>query len=198
MKFKMIAAALVAASGFGAASLPTVASAEVLVARMSPKLCIDINQSNNTLALWGCHAGANQNFFSGGYGQIQFGGRCVQGGTKGGDVILTGCANVPSQKWGRQANGELKNETGYCLDIPNGNASQGAKLTMWDCNGGQNQKWGQGTVVSGASVGIAGGVQAGALYGSGGRLIGQDGAGIISRDGAGLIGMDGGTLIRVQ
>ncbi len=200
MKIKMMMVALAAASGLGAATLPAVANAEMLVAKIKPTLCLDIAESQGRLVLWNCHTGPNQNFYTRAYGQISYNGKCLEGSTKGGDVRWTGCASRPGQRWGMQDNRTLKNETGLCLDIRGGNATAGQPLTMWDCNGGGNQKWGYGSIVPASIVpsttlGGGGRPEVGAIYNSGGRIISRDGAGLVGNDGASLIGNDGSTLI---
>ncbi len=36
----------------------------------------------------------------------------------------------------------LKNvASGRCLDEPGSNTASGVRLDIWDCNGGNNQKW---------------------------------------------------------
>lgn len=190
-------AALVVAHGFAFSAVPVVAHAELLVARIAPKLCLDIAEAQNRLVLWSCHTGPNQNFYTGAYGQLSYKGKCLEGSTKGADVIWTACASKPGQRWGMSPNKELKNETGLCLDIRNGAASAGTALTMWDCNGGGNQKWGRGSIVPASSIsGLAGPVQPGAIYsGNGARVIARDGAGLVGNDGASLVGNDGSTLV---
>ena len=47
---------------------------------------------------------------------------------------------------GTSSTGRLRGvQSGRCLDVPNASQSNGARLTIWDCNGGANQQWTQTT-----------------------------------------------------
>ena len=49
---------------------------------------------------------------------------------------------VATQKWTLNAGHDLVNTAaGKCLDIKDNNLADGAKLQIWDCAGGANQKW---------------------------------------------------------
>ena len=49
--------------------------------------------------------------------------------------------------------GELIGIDGKCLDVPNGNATDGTPVEIWQCHGGPNQQW---TISNGAVIGIGG------------------------------------------
>ena len=59
--------ATVATAALAAASMTVIfaspASAEVMVSGRGG-FCFDVNTSTNQVALWTCHGGANQNFFT--------------------------------------------------------------------------------------------------------------------------------------
>jgi hypothetical protein len=205
--FKFFTAAVV----FAAAAIPvgfaTTASAEVMVSGRGG-FCFDVNMSNNLVALWTCHGGANQNFFTSAYGEQRFNGMCLTGNNKNEQLRLTACNGSRGQKWGLQANGELKNETGWCADIPNDQAYQGQKVMMWDCNGGRNQKFGRGgfkqaSAVSGGAAAarapqgsaftIAGG--AGIVAAGGGNIVAAGGGNIVAAGGGNIIQMTGGSIV---
>jgi hypothetical protein len=35
-------------------------------------------------------------------------------------------------------------QSGRCVDVPNGTATNGTLLALWDCNGQANQRWSKG------------------------------------------------------
>ena len=195
------------------------ARAEVMVASMAPNLCLDANQTSNIVALWGCHGGANQNFFTTAYGKQTFNGRCLDqsGPNAGAGLVMAACdANKPSQRWSlvskagdANALGSLRNESGWCANIANGNATQGAQVIVWTCpaksaTGRRNDVWGQGTFKPIASAGvspanIAKMSQVGSIVASGAGNIVASGAGNIVASGAGNIVASGaGNVIAIS
>src|SRR6185295_15215512 len=168
------------------------ARAEVMVASMAPNLCLDANQTSNIVALWGCHGGANQNFFTTAYGKQTFNGRCLDqsGPNAGAGLVMAACdANKPSQRWSlvskagdANALGSLRNESGWCANIASGNATQGVQVVAWTCSakgtgGRSNDVWGRGTVKPIASAGLA--PTAVAKMGQVGSLISSGNGGIV-------------------
>ncbi|MEU4564122.1 RICIN domain-containing protein [Actinoplanes sp. NPDC023936] len=83
---------------------------------------------------------------------LSFNNKCMD--VKGGGLAPNGtivqtwtCHNGPSQKFVLQGDGTLKNPaSGKCVDIPNSNRNDGAKLNIWTCGTGLNQKWDRGFV----------------------------------------------------
>lgn len=75
---------------------------------MNPNLCIDWNTGNNGVALWQCHGGYNQNFFTAMVmSQPRYGNLCLDQVTlnPGAPLAMMPCANKPSQAWQMVANG---------------------------------------------------------------------------------------------
>ncbi|MFE1909373.1 ricin-type beta-trefoil lectin domain protein [Streptomyces gardneri] len=60
-----------------------------------------------------------------------------------GKAVLATCDGTPKQKFTyRPADKTLYNaEAGACLDISQGDTTDGADLLLWACNGGTNQQW---------------------------------------------------------
>ncbi len=93
-----------------------------------------------------------------GYPVIGPGGKCVDvaGDDTGGNgavVQLWDCQSYARDQHWLLKNGELQT-LGRCLDVTNNGNTQGAKLDLWDCWGGSNQKWvtqPNGTLVNPAS-----------------------------------------------
>src|SRR5262249_1919154 len=93
-----------------------------------------------------------------GYPVIDPGGKCVDvaGDDTGGNGALVQVWDC--QAWAKDQHwllkgGELQ-ALGRCLDVPNNGNTPGAKLQLWDCWGGSNQKWvtrPNGTLVNPAS-----------------------------------------------
>ena len=77
------------------------AKADVIVSAGRPNLCVDVNQSTFNVALWGCHGGANQNFFTSAYGAQSFNGRCLDqaANNQGANIVMAPCQNKPTQRW---------------------------------------------------------------------------------------------------
>ena len=68
------------------------------------------------------------------------------GSTANGAVIqIVGCSGNPAQQFVLSAAGDLVNpQANKCVDIKDWNADDGARLQLWDCAGGANQKWRRG------------------------------------------------------
>ncbi|MFJ7066694.1 ricin-type beta-trefoil lectin domain protein [Streptomyces sp. NPDC101115] len=68
-------------------------------------------------------------------------GKCLS--NEGGEARLMKCDGSSKQKFvHRVTDKTLYNEAaGACLDISNGNATDGANLLVYQCNGGTNQQW---------------------------------------------------------
>lgn len=199
------------------------ARAEVMVASMAPNLCMDVNMQTNQVALWGCHGGGNQNFFTAAYGAQRFNGRCLDQASpnQGAGLVMAPCANKPSQRWSlvsdpndHNALGSFRNESGWCANIPNGNARQGVQIIVWTCpakNVGSrsNDVWSRGAFRPLAAVRLQPGVaqrmnaigaiasqRGGNLVASGGGNIVASGAGnIVASGGGNVVVVSGGALV---
>ncbi|MGH6984754.1 MAG: ricin-type beta-trefoil lectin domain protein [Stellaceae bacterium] len=198
------------------------ARAEVMVASMAPNLCMDVNMQTNQVALWGCHGGVNQNFFTAAYGAQHFNGRCLDQASprQGAGLVMAPCANKPSQRWSlvsdpndHNALGSFRNESGWCANIPNGNARPGVQIIVWTCppkNAGNrsNDVWGRGAVKPLSAVrlqpavaqrmntiGAIASQRGGNLVASGAGNIVASGAGnVVVVSGGALVGPSGGTF----
>jgi streptogrisin C len=65
------------------------------------------------------------------------------GSTASGTVIqIANCSGNPAQQFVLSAAGDLVNpQANKCIDIDAWNPNDGARLILWDCTGGANQKW---------------------------------------------------------
>jgi hypothetical protein len=197
MKIRTLAAAAAAVVGAVAwsGSGLGVAKADVMVAGLAPGLCLDVNQANNQVILYGCHNGPNQNFFTSAYGQQRFNGRCLDMArdAQGAALVMTACSpSSTTQRWGLSANGVLRNERGWCADIPGFAARSGQQLVGWSCNGGRNQVFGR-AVAHAAPLAFS--LKPGQIADRSGRIIGQDVGSIIGQDVGSIIGQDVGSFI---
>jgi len=98
------------------------------------------------LQMWGCNGSAAQkwNFVN---GTLQTSNnKCMDvagGSTASGTVIqIANCSGNPAQQFVLSAAGDLVNpQANKCIVIDAWNANDGARLILWDCTGGANQKW---------------------------------------------------------
>lgn len=196
------------------------AKADVVVSAANPSLCLDVNASNNQVILWGCHGGANQNFFRlAQYGQQVYNNLCLDfegvGNTQQGSGLqMRGCdANKRSQRWLLVSNpadpnvGRFRNEEGWCINILGGNqnARQGVRPGAWTCQTGRaaNDMWGSGSVRAAASVGLPPqAVQAlmnpGAVVAPGGNIVAAGGGNIVAAGGGNIVAAGGGNIIQMN
>ncbi|WDD99978.1 ricin-type beta-trefoil lectin domain protein [Thalassomonas actiniarum] len=68
----------------------------------------------------------------------------VKDGYKNGSAIrLDQCGNYGNQKFVYTAEGQLRPKYGnkYCVDFDTGSADNGDALHLWDCDGGNSEKW---------------------------------------------------------
>lgn len=186
---------------FFAAAQP--AKADVVVSAINAGLCVDVNQSNNTLALWQCHGGANQTFFSGAYGPQRLGNLCMETinprnsafGGMAADLVMRPCNNSPGQRWVLDnSNGEFRNEQGYCLDIPFRQANQGSRIQGHTCNRGNNQKWARGGFARAPNPTVAA-APAGTVFNSAGQRIGISGNATTQGGGGNIVAAGGGNIV---
>ena len=71
------------------------------------------------------------------------GGLCldIEGGARPGhNLNVYDCNGGGNQRFEWNRNGELR-VSGLCLDVANGNSSDGARVMAYECNGGANQRW---------------------------------------------------------
>jgi streptogrisin C len=127
-------------------------SASSLVSSLNNK-CIDVPNGDFSdgvrLRMWGCNGSAAQSFaFVNGTLQTS-NNKCMDvawGSTANGAVIqIVNCSGNPAQQFVLSAAGDLVNpQANKCVDIDGWNANDDAKLILWDCTGGANQKWRRG------------------------------------------------------
>lgn len=115
--------------------------------------CIDVPNSNFSdgvpVQMWGCNGTAAQkwNFVN---GTLQTSNnKCLDvawGSTANGAVIqIANCSGNAAQQFVLSAAGDLVNpQANKCVDIDAWNGNDGARLILWDCTGGGNQKWRRG------------------------------------------------------
>lgn len=190
-------------------AVPSVAKADVMAAGMNTKMCIDLATATGRIALYDCHGGPNQNFFTTSYGQQRYDNGCLDTETdrEGAQLIVSACnANSRTQRWGFKSDGTFRNETGFCADIANANAVRGNKIVLWRCNrGANNQIWGRGKLMTAAVAasttglplakiaGLAG--TAGILSHNGSTLVGNDGASMVAAGGGNMVAAGGGNMV---
>jgi hypothetical protein len=210
---KLSAPAAFAAAVLASSLYASISHAEVIAAAMRTDLCLDVNQGNNQVALWQCHGGANQSFF-GGYGPQRFNNLCLDQANpnQGAGLVMAPCANKPSQRWGMVDNpndanalGSLRNESGWCANIPGGNANQGVQVIVWTCSpkmvrGRSNDVWIRGNLMQAGSAGVPAAALArlanpNVVYTPSGRIISQDGASIVAQGGGNIVAQGGGNIV---
>lgn len=115
--------------------------------------CIDVPYSNGAdgqyLWIWGCNGTAAQNWTFPGDGTIRAFGLCMDvawGSRDNGAVIqLAYCSGNPAQQFVLSGAGDLVNpQANKCVDVKDWGTHDGARLQLWECHGGANQKWRRG------------------------------------------------------
>ncbi|WP_051680508.1 Ca2+-dependent phosphoinositide-specific phospholipase C [Vibrio rhizosphaerae] len=63
--------------------------------------------------------------------------------SNGGDLIQEHCSDTPAQRFVYTAEGQLRpaGNNKYCVDFNTGSADNGDVLHLWDCDGGNSEKW---------------------------------------------------------
>jgi hypothetical protein len=119
-----------------------------------PRKCWDINgsriQPGTPLMLHSCHNGGNQKFYHTPYQQLKLGMKgnfCLQVDENklGSEIKIQKCRNDDNrQKFTYDAETNtykwVENPR-RCIDVPNGNTTDGTKLQLWDCNEGAPQRF---------------------------------------------------------
>jgi streptogrisin C len=60
----------------------------------------------------------------------------------GAEIQIVNCSGNPAQQFTLNGAGDLvANQSGKCVDIAGWNSSSGARLIIWSCHGGANQRW---------------------------------------------------------
>ncbi|EGG20993.1 hypothetical protein DFA_00862 [Cavenderia fasciculata] len=63
------------------------------------------------------------------------------GMTNDGQVLVTSCTSNIQQQWVMSADGSIRSNNDYCLDIGGGSLAQNASVIAYPCHDGTNQKW---------------------------------------------------------
>ncbi|MGX6608362.1 ricin-type beta-trefoil lectin domain protein [Micromonosporaceae bacterium Da 78-11] len=115
--------------------------------------CLDVPGGNFSdgvqVQMWSCN-GLDPQKWNSVNGTLQTGNnKCLDipwGSTASGTLIqIANCNGNPAQQWVLSAAGDVVNpQANKCLDIKDWNADDLAKLVLWDCSGGANQKWRRG------------------------------------------------------
>lgn len=68
--------------------------------------------------------------------------QCVEAGSKSGDPLtLAKCRNTPSQNFATNSDGQIKSQTGFCVDVWQAKKTAGTPVIGYTCTGGENQRW---------------------------------------------------------
>ncbi len=119
-----------------------------LVSKLNGK-CIDVPGASFVdgarLQMWDCNGTVAQKWTFAG-GMLQAGGKCMDvanaSTADGTPVQLVGCNGNQAQQFVLSAAGDLVSVlANKCVDIAGWDQSSGAKLLIWPCHGGANQKW---------------------------------------------------------
>jgi len=112
--------------------------------------CIDIPGANpadgTRLQMYDCNQTVAQQWTANSDGTFRAMGKCMDpaGGalTNGTPIQLVTCNGNPVQRFTLSSAGDLVNvSANKCVDIDAWNPDNGARLILWDCHGGANQKW---------------------------------------------------------
>ena len=123
-------------------------SSKAIVSNWNGK-CIDVPSSNFVdgakLQMWNCNGTAAQRwtFVD---GTIRAGGLCMDvawGSTaNGAEIQIAYCSGNQAQKFVLSGAGDLVSVlANKCVDIAGWDGNDGARLIIWPCHGGANQKW---------------------------------------------------------
>jgi streptogrisin C len=122
--------------------------ARSIVSNMNGK-CIDVPGANFVdgakLQMWDCN-GTNAQRWTFTNGTVQAGGKCMDvawaSTADGTSVQLANCNGNAAQQFVMSAAGDLVSVlANKCVDIAGWDANNGARLIIWPCHGGANQKW---------------------------------------------------------
>ncbi|MGA0543676.1 ricin-type beta-trefoil lectin domain protein [Brevundimonas sp. VNH65] len=203
------AALTILAGAPNAARAQNISGAPSIASYHAQGRCLDMRASDGQVLLYNCHGGWNQafRFVTGSYGMISLGDqRCLTSGTAS-DAPLTvqTCTNASNQRWGFQANGNLRNELGFCADIERGATNSGARVLGYGCHGGTNQQWYPAVTARAAPLGLMAGQRLQGRSGvrsylssagfSGGNIVASGGGNIVSGGAGNLIANDGASIV---
>ena len=201
--------------------------ADVVISAGAANMCLDVQSDPNQrrsatqlpmlVKLWTCNGGPNQNFFTASYGAQTFNGLCLDMASpnQGASIVMAPCRGTTSQAWSLVTNlrdpnnGRLRNQSGWCVNIPGGRAQEGTQLVAWTCQrgyGGWNDMWARGKYTNDGSVLALASLQSqmntlGRLFTSDPisrtptPLIGSDSAGVITLSGGNVVAAGGGNVI---
>lgn len=105
--------------------------------------CVD--RDGAKVQIWDCLGNPQQTWTLGTDATLSTGGVCMAGGGGNNSLVLAvGCTGSTDQQWTRTADGQHTNRaTGRCLDLADGDQTNGRPLQVYDCTGGSNpnQRW---------------------------------------------------------
>jgi hypothetical protein len=109
---------------------------------------VDVDQEHTNdgtpIQLYDCHYGHSQRWNFPGGGQMSALDKCMDatGAGNGWRVVLWHCHGGGNQVFHLRGDGSIHNpESGLCLDVSQGDATNRTQLILWHCNGGANQRW---------------------------------------------------------
>lgn len=217
------------------AGAPQSAHADTMHPAGSQGLCLDVNTSRMDptthaypVILYPCQNSWNQNFFTTAYGPQGFSGYCLDfggGGGQGSPLVMAPCV---AGKWGQiwslvsdnSAPGALRNQSGWCIDIPYGNTSANVQPQAYGCKTGtdirgrNNQTFTRGSMLTVTQVHqmfpqlsatqlstiAAGGyiTANGVIAAGGGNVIAAGGGNVIAAGGGNVIAAGGGNFVKAD
>lgn len=117
--------------------------------------CLDIVGGTNAAQVFGCHAGPNQRWNHDWSGEIRQGSLCLEansaqihtwpslapGQVRKATVRTATCNGSEFQKWTVTDAGQIRMFSDMCLDIEGGTSFDQARVQLYPCHGGNNQRW---------------------------------------------------------
>ena len=113
--------------------------------------CVDVpgasHEPGTSLILWDCHGNANQRWTVpaiGSSGAVRvYGEMCMEAGdaVNGTRVTIQPCTGAAPQRWTATSAGELRAHSGHCLDVEGARVENRSEVHLWDCHGGENQRF---------------------------------------------------------
>jgi serine/threonine protein kinase len=112
------------------------------VSNFATDTCLDV--SGSTVQLWQCQGTDDQKVSFPSDGTMRILGKCVQinGTGNGARLSAAGCNGSSAQQFNLNKAYDLVSEkVDKCVDVPDGDDSNGVPAQIWDCAGTGNQKW---------------------------------------------------------
>ena len=125
---------------------PEVAAGRPFI-NMMADTCLDVPDGATTTAdvqLWACQGAGNQSFAFASDGTLRSLGKCLQirGTGNGARLRMTTCTGASAQLFTYNGSYDLVSlKADKCVDVPDGSSANGITAQIWECTGGENQKW---------------------------------------------------------